>query len=188
MSILTTPLFNGGDMSFSEELILEALKQNILPLWNAFSFFITYANIDSWTSNNREETLYQAQSSENRLDQWILNELQNFMNIVNHDLEHYDLTHASRQISLFLENLTNWYIRRSRRRFRKSDNDNDKSSAYATLYSVLTQFCLVAAPFMPIITEYIWRTLTNEDLSNSVHLQQFPTLDIIQNKELSDDM
>lgn len=188
MSILTTPLFNGGDMSFSEELILEALKQNILPLWNAFSFFVTYANIDNWSVHNPKEALYQAQSSNNRLDQWILGELQTFAQTVAYDLEHYDLTHSSRQIASFLENLTNWYIRRSRRRFWKSDSDEDKASAYFTLYSVLTQFCMIAAPFMPIISEYIWRTLTSDSQFNSVHLQDFPSLNIPTNKELADQM
>ena len=194
MSILTTPLFNGGDMSFSEELILEALKQNILPLWNAFWFFVTYANIDNWSVSDSKEALYQAQSSDNRLDQWILWELQTFITTIDEDLANYDLTHSSRQINKFLENLTNWYIRRSRRRFRKSDSDSDKSFAYATLYTVLTQFCVVASPFMPIISEYIWRTLTNSTLSpdhselNSVHLQDFPSLELSANKELSDQM
>lgn len=188
MSILTTPLFNGGDMSFSEELILDALKQNILPLWNAFSFFITYANIDQWHSTDREETLYQAQSSNNRLDQWILGQLHDLTATISHDLDHYDLTHSSRQIASFLDNLTNWYIRRSRRRFWKSDSDQDKAQAYATLYTVLTQFCLVAAPFMPIITEYIWRTLTGDATTNSVHLQHFPELTIEKKNDLADQM
>ena len=188
MSILTTPLFNGGDMSFSEELILEALKQNILPLWNAFWFFVTYANIDNWSVSDSKEALYQAQSSDNRLDQWILWELQTFITTIDEDLANYDLTHSSRQINKFLENLTNWYIRRSRRRFRKSDSDSDKSFAYATLYTVLTQFSLTASPFMPIITEYIWRTLTGDTQINSVHLQDFPSLELSANKELSDQM
>jgi len=209
MSILTTPLFNGWDMAFSEDLILEALKQNILPLWNAFSFFVTYANIDGWSPNAshpdwKEGTSqwkkpystildsslrseWQA-SSENRLDTWILWELAIVTNTIDTDLSGYDITHASRQIASFLENLTNWYIRRSRRRFWKSDSDEDKQSAYQTLYTVLTQFCVIAAPFMPIVTEYIWRTLTNrtsfwdatEESSqlqqslNSVHLQDYP--------------
>ena len=147
-------------MSFSEDLILEALKQNILPLWNAFSFFVTYANIDKRESNNREETAYIAESSKNRLDTWILTELNTITHTIDKDLSNYDLTHASRQIASFLENLTNWYIRRSRRRFWKSDSDEDKISAYATLYTILTKFCVVAAPFMPIITEYIWKVLT----------------------------
>jgi isoleucyl-tRNA synthetase len=73
-----------------------------------------------------------------------------------------------------LENLTNWYIRRSRRRFWKSDSDADKASAYATLYTVLTQFCIIAAPFMPIVTEYIWKVLTEDAVDNSVHLQDYP--------------
>lgn len=188
MSILTTSLFNGGDMAFSEELILEALKQNILPLWNAFWFFVTYANLDNWSVNDPKEALYQAQESENRLDQWILGELQTFIETIDEDLANYDLTHSSRQITRFLDNLTNWYIRRSRRRFWKSDSDSDKSSAYATLYTVLTQFSLTASPFMPIITEYIWRILTGSTQENSVHLQDFPILHITKNTALSDQM
>ena len=162
-------------MNFSEDLILEALKQNILPLWNAFSFFVTYANIDKRESSSREETLYQAQSSQNRLDTRILGELTIVTQTIDTDLSGYDITHASRQIASFLENLTNWYIRRSRRRFWKSDSDGDKASAYATLYTILTQFCTIAAPFMPIISEYIRKALTGDDIKNSIHLQDYPT-------------
>jgi isoleucyl-tRNA synthetase len=176
MSILTTPLFNWWDMNFSEDLILEALKQNILPLWNAFSFFVTYANIDKRESTSREETAYTAASSTNRLDTWILGELATATQSIDTDLSGYDITHASRQIASFLENLTNWYIRRSRRRFWKSDSDEDKASAYATLYTVLTQFCIIATPFMPIVTEYIWKVLTGKDINNSVHLQDYPSV------------
>ena len=188
MSILTTPLFNGWDMNFSEDLILEALKQNILPLWNAFSFFVTYANIDKRESPSREETTYIAASSENRLDTWILWELAIVTKTIDSDLSGYDITHASRQIASFLENLTNWYIRRSRRRFWKSDSDGDKASAYATLYTVLTQFCIIAAPFMPIVTEYIWKVLTSDDINNSVHLQDYPSVSLSIDTTLADAM
>ena len=188
MSILTTPLFNWGDMNFSEDLILEALKQNILPLWNAFWFFVTYANIDKRESNNKEETKYIAHSSKNRLDIRILWEIEIITKTIDDDLSNYDITHASRQISSFLENLTNWYIRRSRRRFWKSDSDEDKASAYATLYTVLTQFCIVAAPFMPIVTEYIWKVLTGDDINNSVHLENYPLSNINTNTTLANAM
>jgi isoleucyl-tRNA synthetase len=87
-----------------------------------------------------------------------------------------------------LENLTNWYIRRSRRRFWKSDSDEDKASAYATLYTVLTQFCIIAAPFMPLITEYIWKVLTGDDVKNSVHLQDYPSVSLTIDTTLSDAM
>jgi isoleucyl-tRNA synthetase len=200
MSILTTPLFNGGDMSFGDDLILEALKQNILPLWNAFSFFVTYANIDqrnpldsNQKGKNTPEKMIQhakhdAEKSKNRLDTWILEELARVTQTIDDDLSNYDLTHASRQISSFLENLTNWYIRRSRRRFWKSDSDEDKASAYATLYTVLTQFVVVAAPFMPIISEYIWKVLTGDEDKNSVHLQDFPSVYITTDQTLTDAM
>lgn len=93
-------------------------------------------------------------------------------------MSHYDLQQSSRLISSFLDNLTNWYIRRSRRRFWKSENDADKMQAYATLYHVLLTVCQVAAPFMPFITEYIYRVLCARpsgglDLQ-SVHLTDFP--------------
>lgn len=158
-------------MSFSEDLILEALKQNILPLWNAFSFFTTYANIDGWKKENSQDNV----TSSNRLDTWILSELQRVTETIDQDLSHYDIAHASRQIADFLENLTNRYIRRSRRRFWKSESDEDKNHAYETLYTVLVDFSLVISPFMPFISEYIWRALTGDDMANSVHLQDFPS-------------
>lgn len=101
-----------------------------------------------------------AKEGGNLLDQRILSELSSLSQTIDADLTNYDLTHSSRQIALFLENLTNWYIRRSRRRFWKSENDGDKHAAYQTLYTVLVEFCKIAAPFMPIVTEYMYRALT----------------------------
>lgn len=169
-------------MSFSEDLIKEALKHNILPLRNAFSFFTSYANIDKWTPSDNPT------KSDNPLDKWILGELEQFTTTIDTNLADYDLAHSSRQIALFLDNLTNWYIRRSRRRFWKSENDDDKDHAYQTLYTVLTTFCLGAAPFMPIVTEYIWRALTGDDADNSLHLQEFPTLTGYYDEELAQAM
>lgn len=111
------------------------------------------------------------------------------------ELLKYDLQQSSRLISSFLDNLTNRYIRRSRRRFWKSENDADKLQAYATLYRVLLVFCQVAAPFMPFIAEYVYRELSVSDSSAhgldyaSVHLSDFPqaTLSLV-NKNLERDM
>jgi isoleucyl-tRNA synthetase len=153
MSILTSPLFNAGDTSITEQSIAEALRGSILPLWNAFSFFVTYARIDGWTPSD-DVTV-----SDNVLDQWIVGELQLLIQQLSTDLDAYDLQSSSRALGVFLDQLTNWYIRRSRRRFRKSESDTDKDQAYATLYRVLVDFTKVAAPFAPFICEYIYREL-----------------------------
>ncbi|USN57063.1 MAG: class I tRNA ligase family protein [Candidatus Peribacteria bacterium] len=188
MSILTSPLFNAGDTSISEENIADALRGYILPLWNAFSFFVTYANIDGWEVAGHKEQA----TSDNVLDQWILGELSDLRNIVTDNLDHYNLQQSSRALGEFLDNLTNWYIRRSRRRFWKSESDTDKDQAYQTLYDVLLGFCQVAAPFMPFVTEYIYRELKGVNSvssvnSNSVHLLYWPEVGE-RDEQLAQDM
>jgi len=196
MSILSSPLFHAWDTAITEESIAEALRNNILPLWNAFYFFTTYANIDGWTPwANRVWNINHTPWDKNMLDQWIISELQQLIVDVERGLEAYDLQQSSRQLAVFLDNLTNRYIRRSRRRFWKSEHDGDKEQAYETLYSVLVTFCQVAAPFMPFVTEYIYRSLkvtcswsTDVEKNNgksqcregdnfSVHLTDWPKVD-----------
>lgn len=187
MSILWSSLFHAWDTSVTEEGIAEALRNNILPLWNAFSFFVTYATIDNFDPLNTDS------ARDNLLDKRIMSELQELIAWVDRELSHYDLQQSSRLISSFLDNLTNWYIRRSRRRFWKSENDADKMQAYATLYHVLLTVCQVAAPFMPFITEYIYRVLCARpsgglDLQ-SVHLTDFPEAAVsLIDSELERDM
>ena len=101
-------------------------------------------------------------------------------------MEKYEVTEATRPIVKFMDNLTNWYIRRSRKRFWKSENDGDKMQAYETLYEVLVTLCKVMAPFTPFVTEHIYKNLTGED---SVHLSDFPTPDnSLIDIELNEDM
>ncbi len=153
MSLVDSPVVYGWDVAVSESNFLEATKTFILPLRNAFYFFITYANIDGWTPQN-ENT-----QRTNFLDQWIVSELNKTIQEVDLQLAQYNMQKAVQPLKTFLDNLTNRYIRRSRRRFRKSENDGDKQQAYATLYHVLTKFTQLSAPFMPFISEYIYRTL-----------------------------
>lgn len=112
--------------------------------------------------------------SENILDKWIVSRLQNLIKEVTEGMEEYKLNEATRGLIPFLDDLSNWYVRRSRRRFWKSENDGDKNSAYHTLYYVLVQFAKVLAPFSPFISEDIYRKLTGEE---SVHLTDFPIYD-----------
>lgn len=108
---------------------------------------------------------------ENSLDKWILGEMHKLIAEVEDHMNHYRIAEAARPIAKFMDNLTNWYIRRSRKRFWKSENDNDKIEAYDTLYELLVTLCKVLAPFTPFVTEHIFRNLTGK---KSVHLEDFP--------------
>lgn len=174
-----SPLLTGGNMDFKEEGIVEVIKKVILPLWNTYSFFTTYANIDNFSPTGNTER-------GNPLDTWIISETNKLVADVEKGMEKYEVTEATRPIVRFMDNLTNWYIRRSRKRFWKSENDGDKMQAYETLYEVLVTLTKVMAPFTPFVTEEIYKNLTGED---SVHLTDFPTADSsLIDTELNADM
>jgi len=167
---------------------LEATKTVLLPLWNVFYFFTTYANIDGWIPQNDKSI----STEHNFLDGRIVSELQLLIQTVDHDLAHYSMHTATRSVMSFLDDLTNRYIRRSRRRFRKSENDGDKIQAYETLYQVLLTLSQLMAPLIPFTSEYIYRGLVRtqetQDLV-SVHLTRFPVVEkSLINKELSSTM
>jgi isoleucyl-tRNA synthetase len=153
------------DVRFSEPHVEEVVKKFLLTLWNTYSFFVTYANIDKWTP------LKEQFIPKNKLDQWMLSELQQLIKTVTEEMDDYNLTKATRPLLTFTDNLSNWYIRRSRRRFWKSENDEDKSEAYQTLYTVLIDLSKLMAPFMPYLSDAIYQNLTGEE---SVHLADWP--------------
>lgn len=133
-------------------------------LWNSYSFFMTYAAIDKW------EPTYSTKTS-NKIDKWILSELQILIKEVGGMLEGYDIYGATKKIESFIDDLSNWYIRRSRKRFWKNENDEDKEQAYQTLHAVLVRLSQIMAPFTPFLAEEMYRNLTDKD---SVHLTQWP--------------
>ncbi|QQR78716.1 MAG: isoleucine--tRNA ligase [Candidatus Moraniibacteriota bacterium] len=137
-------------------------------LWNSYSFFTMYATIDKWEPSEKSEL------SKNLLDRWILSELAVLVREVDQDLEKYDVYSPTQKIESFIDNLSNWYIRRSRKRFWKSEDDGDKEQAYQTLYTVLVTLAKLMAPFTPFIAEEIYRNLTDEE---SVHLAEYPVAD-----------
>ncbi|UCF96405.1 MAG: isoleucine--tRNA ligase [Spirochaetaceae bacterium] len=161
------------DLRYSDAGVKEVLKNVIIPLWNSYSFFVTYANIDKVHPERR------AENPENPMDRWIVSETQKLVQQVAEQLEQYDLQKGIDPIVEFIDLLNNWYIRRSRRRFWRPENRNDvdKRQAYQTLYSVLLTLVQVAAPFIPFITEEIYRNLKAKGLPESVHLTDFPTCD-----------
>jgi isoleucyl-tRNA synthetase len=159
---------------FGEEEIADAVRAVILPLWNSYSFFVTYAIIDKWQPQKTPD----AQLS--LLDRWIISEYHRMIEGVTTALDAYDVATAATAIARFLDLLTNWYIRRSRRRFWKSESDSDKAAAYATLYDVLTGLIHALAPFLPFLSEHIYQNLVlelNPSASESVHLAEYPVAD-----------
>ena len=183
--LIYSPVVRAEDLRFSEDGVKHVLRHLMIPLWNAYSFFVTYANIDGWSNAKT----YEVSAGTNVLDGWILSSLESLVSDVTAAMDGYDLQRAVRPFVRFIEDLTNWYIRRSRRRFWKSQDDDDKQQAYCTLNHVLLEFSKVAAPFIPFISECIYRNLRTDDMPESVHLCDFPSADgIRRNPELEAEM
>ncbi len=172
--LLGSPVVRGEDLKFSEDSIKDVLRGVMIPMWNAYSFFVTYANLDKWEA---PPTLTAPDNPKNPLDRWILSSLSEMVDEIRENMDNYILQKAANRFEKFVEDLTNWYIRRSRRRFWKSQNDTDKNDAYSTLYYVLVTFCKTAAPFIPFITEEMYSNLRTESMPKSVHLCDFPEAD-----------
>ena len=170
-----------GDLLFDETGIRDALQQFILPLWNSHSFFVSYANIDSYhpESIDPPETV-------NQLDRWILAKLYETCKRITEHMNNYQINKYVEPLDSLMDGLTNWYIRRSRRRFWGMELSGDKKSAYDTLLYVLVNTCLLLAPVAPIISEKLYRNLTG-DLS--VHLADWPEIpDEFEDTELLERM
>jgi isoleucyl-tRNA synthetase len=145
-------------------------------LWNVYSFFVTYANIDGFDPTRRSLPI----SERSDLDRWVLSELQQTISDVTRGLELFDTRPAAQAIGAFLENLSNWYVRRSRRRFWKSEEDNDKVAAYLTLYECLITVVKLLAPFTPFLAEALYQNLVvsvDRNAPESVHLNDWPVAD-----------
>ena len=164
------------DFRFGYTVGDETRRRFILPLWNVYSFFVTYANLDRWTPAKTAL----AQVALTPLDRWILSELQSLVKTVTDRLENYDPAAAVHAAEGFVDDLSNWYVRRSRRRFWKSESDADKQAAYATLYECLVTLCKLLAPFIPFVTETMYQNLVRSvDASapESVHHCDWPQAD-----------
>jgi isoleucyl-tRNA synthetase len=162
---------------FSTEQVREAVRDVILPIWNSYSFFVTYARVDGWKPKADPPLPPLDKGGIHPLDRWLLGELTHLNREVTLALEAYDVARASSAINRFVDQLTNWYIRRSRRRFWKSGDDRDKTAAYETLYRALTDFSLILAPFLPFLSEELYQNLVRSvksDAPESVHLCSWP--------------
>ncbi|MDD3694483.1 MAG: isoleucine--tRNA ligase [Lentisphaeria bacterium] len=172
LCLLGSPVVRAEDLRFSESAVREVMRSVLLPLWNAYSFLVTYARLDQWRPADALRTA--PQQPAHVLDRWILSRLASITIDMRQAMDSYDLQKGATRFTAFIEDLTNWYIRRSRRRFWKSSNDSDKDEAYQTLYHVLLSFCKLACPFIPFITENIYRNLRSEQMPESVHLCDYP--------------
>ena len=164
----------GQERRFSSDLVGEVLRNFTLTLWNTYSFFVTYANLDKWTPEAGAEVVYSP------LDRWLRSTLHALIRDVTNAMENYDVLGATRPIQTFVEQLSNWYLRRSRRRFWKSESDEDKKAAYSTLYECLVALSKLLAPTMPFIADELYMNLVgsgDKNASESVHLAAWPEHD-----------
>ncbi len=164
----------GQERRFSADLVGEVVRNFTLTLWNTYSFFVTYANLDEWQPTPDQTPRYSP------LDHWLRSSLHTLIRDVSQAMEDYDVLGATRPIETFVDQLSNWYLRRSRRRFWKSESDLDKQAAYATLYEALVSLSRLLAPTMPFIAEELYQNLVRSvqpDASLSVHLNDWPDYD-----------
>ncbi len=158
----------------SEDIKRTVLSDFFRALTNTYAFFALYANIDNFDPTVPEVPV----ANRPEIDRWILSRLHSITQQYTELMDAYEVTRAARMIQQFtIDDLSNWYIRRNRRRFWKGENDEDKLAAYQTLYTVLLHLCLFIAPFAPFIAEYLYRRLRTADAPESVHLCRLPTAD-----------
>ena len=154
----------------------DAIKDLLLKVWNCYSFFVTYANIDGWTPSSLRPPV----GERAELDRWILAELDETVRFVGEKLEHFETHPAARRIEAFVDALSNWYVRRSRVRFWGSEKESpDKLAAFATLHEVLVDLARLLAPFTPFLADTLYRNLTKgvAGAASSVHLAAYPSAD-----------
>ena len=163
----------GESRRFSQDLVNDVVRRFLLTLWNVYSFFTTYASVDKF----HPDQIPGGWKPESELDRWLLSELNALIVQVDAHLEGYNPTDAGRRIQDFVDRLSNWYVRRSRRRFWRSENDEDKIAAYAALHTCLMGLCKLMAPFMPFVAEEMYQNLVRSvdgSAVESVHLADFP--------------
>lgn len=173
----------GLPKNFDENDLKQVIRKLMLTLWNTYSFFVTYANIDGFVPTGDDKL-----KPKNILDQWIWARRNQLVETVSKSLDEYDAMQACLAMEAFMDDLSNWYVRRSRRRFWKGEYDTDKQQAYTVLYSVLNDFVKMLAPFMPFLSEAIYGNLRVSEWPASVHLTDWPkasTVDLGKIAEMS---
>lgn len=165
--LLQSPLLNGEDFSLQDKDVGDVARK-LSMVWNMYDFFTMYAEVDGWEWNGKLED--PSADCTNPLDLWIVSRVHHLTAEVEKHMDAYDLPNAVKPIIPFIEDASNWYVRRSRRRFWKSGDDEDKAMAYRTLHYVLVRLSYIMAPFTPFLAEELYQKLTGGE---SVHLQDW---------------
>lgn len=177
--MLGSPAVRGEDLRFSKRGVEHVLRQVLIPMWNSFAFLSTYAKIYKWSPGTMQT------KPKELIDQWLLSITQKLIGDVEMAMEAYDLNKAVDPFVQFIEQLTNWYIRRCRGRFWADEDTQDRREAFGTLYTVLIELSKIAAPFIPFLSESIYQELKTDHMADSVHLTMFPSYqEHLRNKEL----
>ncbi len=178
--LLQSPLLNGEDFALQDKEVGDVARK-LSMVWNMYDFFTMYAEVDGWEWDGKHED--PSELCKNTLDTWIISRVHQLTQEVEKHMDVYDIPNAMKPILPFLDDASNWYVRRSRRRFWKSGDDADKNEAYKTLHYVLTQLAMVMAPFTPFLADELYQKLTGGE---SVHLLDWPQTGYINEILLSD--
>jgi isoleucyl-tRNA synthetase len=165
---LSSPLLNGEDFALLDKDVGDVARK-LSMIWNMYDFFTLYADVDGWEWDGKLDD--PNDSLTNPLDQWIVSRVHELTKEVERHMDRYDIPNATKPILPFIDDASNWYVRRSRRRFWKSGDSDDKHDAYRTLHYVMVQLTYVLAPFTPFLAEELYQKLTGGE---SVHLQDWP--------------
>ncbi len=178
--LMSSPLMNGEDFALQDKEVQD-VQRKLAMIWNMYDFFTMYAAVDGWEwQGNIDDP---SANMTNPLDTWVLSRLHQLQAHVTEKMDAYDIPGALEPVLAFVDDASNWYVRRSRRRFWKSDNDGDKNGAYATLHYVLVRLSMVLAPFVPFLAEELYQKLTGGE---SVHLLDWPKMGEIDQTVLDD--
>jgi isoleucyl-tRNA synthetase len=176
---LSSPLLNGEDFSLRDKEVADVARK-LAMVWNMYDFFTLYADVDDWEWDG--QLADPTSDLTNPLDQWIISRVHQLTSEVGDHMDRYDIPNAVKPILPFIDDASNWYVRRSRKRFWKSEDDADKADAYRTLHYVLVQLSIIMAPFTPFLSEELYRKLTGGE---SVHLLDWPTTGHINELEIA---
>jgi isoleucyl-tRNA synthetase len=166
---LSSPLLSGEDFTMQDKEVADVARK-LTMIWNMYDFFTLYADIDQWEWDGSLED--PSPKLSNPLDRWIISRVHQLNEEVDSHMQRYDLPNALKPVLPFIDDASNWYVRRSRKRYWKSGDDVDKQDAYRTLHYVLVQLSMILAPFTPFLAEELYRKLTGGE---SVHLLDWPT-------------
>ena len=168
--LLSSPLLSGEDFSLQDKEVGD-IARKLSMVWNMYDFFTLYAEVDGWEYDG--QLTDPSEHLTNPLDQWIVSRVHQLIEDIDKNMDGYDVASAMKPLLPFIDDASNWYVRRSRRRFWKSEDDTDKNNAYETLHYVLVRLSQALAPFTPFLAEELYRNLTGEE---SVHLTDWPEL------------